>query len=834
MKSHGWTRVLYAVLTTVLVASIASASVPGGVGTTLTYSPSDLAFAKSGGYDTVTLRGTDLQVQAGEPVIPIRYVRLALPIGYEAIDVSIDVSGETVMPGRYHLVPGTAPVPLSSPGAVAKHLEGAIYRSEGQYPAETCKLIGTGLKSGYPIADLAVYPLRYEPSTGKLTLLQRIDISVRIAPEAVPSAIIAARPEATEQLFRESVMSLVDNPEDVPETASGMGPATLNGGTVTYLIITALGYVSSFQPLADWKTKKGVPTEIVDTSWLYSNYPGELAGDYQDKIRQCIKDYWQNHGTVYVLLGGDTSIVPYRIAYAKSGDYGDSLPADLYYSDLDGTWNGDGDSRYGEYPADSINMYADVYVARAPVQSTSETTAFVNKVLQYEGESSQPALPTDYELKMLMLASKLDASTDTATLMNTIDSESVPAQWAITKLYESSGNLSRSSALNALNAGYNLVAHAGHGDTCALQVGGSSYLSCSDISGLSNDPRFTGIMYSLSCFSGYYPSNDCIAEYFARDANGGGAYIGNSRYGWYNPGNPNTLSGRYERWFFQALTGSGNRDPLGEAHAVGRDYGVASAKSNQYYRYCHYELNLFGDAETPIWKAQPASLQVTHDSEFPIGGPSFAVGVTSGGSPVASARVCLWKGTEVYEVGYTNAAGQVTLYPSPATTGTMYVTVTKNNYLPYEGTTAVVANNSLSGTVALEYMVGSTSGLVVTIDFRYPGTQTVAASYPATLNSSGAYSVSSVLGGTYDIALKYENWLRQTLASRVVSGPTVADFSLRNGDADRSNAVDLLDMNMILTGFGSFGGQADLDWDGVVGLPDLNIVLTNFDCAGDD
>jgi len=48
-----------------------------------------------------------------------------------------------------------------------------------------------------------------------------------------------------------------------------------------------------------------------------------------------------------------------------------SIAADLYYSDLDGNWDADGDSIYGER-TDNVNLYADVFVGRAPVDITAE------------------------------------------------------------------------------------------------------------------------------------------------------------------------------------------------------------------------------------------------------------------------------------------------------------------------------------------------------------------------------------------------------------------------------------------------------------------------------
>jgi len=138
---------------------------------------------------------------------------------------------------------------------------------------------------------------------------------------------------------------------------------------------------------------------------------------------------------------------------------------------------------------------------------------------------------------------------------------------------------------------------------------------------------------------------------------------------------------------------------------------------------------------------------------------------------------------------------------------------------------------SLSGTITLNGLIPSPAGINLTIEFRNPGTQTVVASYPVTLDGSGGYAVPSVLSGTFDIAVKHANWLRQVLASQNVSGATVANFSLINGDANYDNAVDLIDLNAVLAAFG-LTGQSDVNWDGTVDLLDLNIVLNNFGFVG--
>ena len=170
--------------------------------------------------------------------------------------------------------------------------------------------------------------------------------------------------------------------------------------------------------------------------------------------------------------------------------------------------------------------------------------------------------------------------------------------------------------------------------------------------------------------------------------------MGNSRYGWGCPGYPGEcVSDLYDQQFFRALFTSGLYN-LGVTHADAKDYYVPDAHVDDYMRYALYEITLLGDPEMPIWTETPASLVATHDATLPTGSSAFTVTVTSGGSPVVDAVVCLWKDGEVHLADDTDGSGAVTLTPDPATAGTMYVTVTKHDYLPYEGSATVTAGDT--------------------------------------------------------------------------------------------------------------------------------------------
>jgi hypothetical protein len=209
-----------------------------------------------------------------------------------------------------------------------------------------------------------------------------------------------------------------------------------------------------------------------------------------------------------------------------------------------------------------------------------------------------------------------------------------------------------------------------------------------------------GILYSMGCDPCAYDVSACIAEHFVRNANGGGnAFIGNSRYGWYNPGYTNTLSMKYDIYFFKSIF-SENRYKLGDAFT---DHKNDAISPDDYYRYVFTELTLLGDPEMPIWTATPGTLTVSAPGSMPLGSSTYKVTVTSSGSPVAGATVCLWKGTEVYLVGTTDSTGVATFHPAPSTEGTVKVTITKQNYLPVEKT-------STAGGSGGDFSIGTVTG----------------------------------------------------------------------------------------------------------------------------
>ncbi len=99
---------------------------------------------------------------------------------------------------------------------------------------------------------------------------------------------------------------------DLPAPFSPKKLSSLLGSPVAYLIITSAALVPAFQPLADWKTASGVPAAVRTLAFIRAKYPA--AVDDPERVRMFIRDAYSRWGTRRVLLGGDSEILPPRIA----------------------------------------------------------------------------------------------------------------------------------------------------------------------------------------------------------------------------------------------------------------------------------------------------------------------------------------------------------------------------------------------------------------------------------------------------------------------------------------------------------------------------------------
>lgn len=111
-----------------------------------------------------------------------------------------------------------------------------------------------------------------------------------------------------------------------------------------------------------------------------------------------------------------------------------------------------------------------------------------------------------------------------------------------------------------------------------------------------------------------------------------------------------------------------------------------------------------------------------------------------------------------------------------------------------------------------------------------------------TLSGTGAFTVPGPnVPGTYNVFVRTSHWLRKKFTVTTSSSGTVSvgTVSLKNGDCNSDNLVDIADYTILATAFdatptsSNWDPRADLNGDSIVDIADYTILATNFDAVGD-
>ena len=603
-------------------------------------------------YDYVMMGGLNHLAEPGYPVLPFKTVKILLPYEEEISEIKVEASNKEYIGKDYYCKPGDSYVPLCDSEEIfeIKEPNPEIYNSETAYPEKVYSDYQIEKFRGYKIFLMNLYPVEYVPKSGELYYYQDINVKIKTKSSNNLKKSLKRNLRGLEK-DKQSVLDVVDNMEmvlsyDVP--VSGFGTNS-DGESYDYVIITSNEFKdSNFSLLVDEKNSRGVKTIIVSVEDIVANYSGN---DKQDKVRNFIIDAYQNWGIEYVLLGGDRTIIPARKLWANAEGITDQIPADLYYAALDGDWNSDGDSNYGEVGEE--DWFAEVYVGRATVRNKQDIANFVRKTLDYKnnyGEDAKDILMVGENLwsdNCYHLAEPGDPPAPRGNYggyylnelvdfrnINNISSQGYQSDYYnIDRLYDgyrvrdSESSWATSELKDKMNQGVNMLNHLGHGaPTSAMKMG------FSDIDSLTNDDYF--IAFSQSCSSGRFDDQECMAQRFTVAEHGAVAYIGNSRYGWgirgvYDGGTcpTNGPDQRQHRFFINSLTGD-NIHILGEAYQISKhedvDYILTGPDCDGAWpcrgvqRWVSFSHNLFGDPELRI-HLRGISIEKLYLEPSPIG-----------------------------------------------------------------------------------------------------------------------------------------------------------------------------------------------------------------------
>lgn len=623
----------------------------------------------------VSIPGTPDFASPGEPLLPLVPLVVALPNGAVADSVSFEVTSSAVLPGRVRPTPAQRGVPLSRPGDFAYTPENPLAYS--REAVVTARLQSQGTLMGYPVADLVLRPIGWSPGTGLLQMAYSVDVTVHFHFEGAftgPDARGVIGAGVASEVVRRAVV----NPLDVVPA-----PVTDDLPWGEYLIVAPDNLAEAFEPLAEWKTLKGVRAKIVTMGYVNSAYSGV---DPAQRLRFFLWDIFQGTPPTFVLLAGDTPGVPHRNCYATAEGYVDYPAADLYFQDMNDTapgvdaWDLNGNGVWGQLNGvDNLDYHPDYILGRASVENVSQAEIFIAKVMAYENAPDTPSWYNSMGFTTGILWSS--PYCPGCAGKEKVDTLYTPEGWTITKLYQHWGTQSYAASMAMLNQGMHLVNHAGHGSETYVSIG-TGGLTNSDFMGLTNISQNgrPSIWNTIACLSGSFDTGTCLAEAWIRSPGGGGFCIMNTRYGWGEPSDPgNQWSELVDQEFFACFFVD-DAFHLGDAYMTAKDNFVPLIPSDSHYDWICKSNTLFGDPELPMWLSVPQELQVG-PVELNAGQTTLQVLIQSGGTPLEDARVCLlhgdWDDPVTYAVATTDPSGTATLsFPElPGSPGSAFVTV---------------------------------------------------------------------------------------------------------------------------------------------------------------
>ncbi len=410
---------------------------------------------------------------------------------------------------------------------------------------------------------------------------------------------------------------------------------------VRYLIITKENFAASIAPLAEWWNRAGLKSKVIFTSQTGSTAAG---------IKAAIQDYYDNHGTEYVLFVGALTDIPL-------GNPSSWEPGDYNYQLLEGA-----------------DDYADIALGRILTSSADVIDHVVARTLNFILDP-----PNDEWLNKSMLCAHEEQYpgkyTECKEYIRNFSYEIENFQY---DTYYPPEGATGTGVKAAIEEGRVVVNYRGHGDNQEWSWS-LNWKYNSDVYALQNGP-YTPIVWNMACYCGNVRySSECLSLAFQNaGSNGEGGAVAN--IGAIEP-SYTIANHAFDKMVYRAplgygITRLGYTIDRGKQQMIVEEGSYGLSNSQMYL--------LFGDPAIDIHARELFTGDIGHLPTVTMGGGQFVVTVAESGAPIEGAMVCIMKeNDELYEVGYTDAMGSVALPTLLTSGGTMQLTVTSHNMKPY-------------------------------------------------------------------------------------------------------------------------------------------------------
>ena len=464
------------------------------------------------------------------PAIPRCYV---IPQGTTVTNVEVrNIStvslGRAVLPVPVIILPLSGNVP-----ELPDYTEGCLENMSNSFPASPVAGFKTGTKTGFRLGSYSFVPFIYNQQTGELFLITSAEINLVYQHDS--DAPVYYLTENQIELAMMVLSTFIENPEILHIWSPAQRAETDDD-----VDIVVIGYAQQSEQLddlvemhSDW----GYSSESATIQWINANVEGF---DVQEKIRNYLKNLFENNGLQFVVICGDVGATTRFSSLEAPTSQGDMNGfTDLYFSDMDGMWDGDGDHMYGE-EEDAIDYYSDVYIGRYPagITETDALITMIDKTILY---ASQPE-PGEWRTKALLLGAIIETSYVLGEWCHGskyCDSVATffPTEFQWESVFEDSSGGHANNQLELFNQGVSFMMYAAHGLPTEIfwyhPFFSEPILTCDSVEQMENGSKLTWVDGMVSCDTGMIGSPgmnyECLCEMMFQQSTGGAIIaIGNS------------------------------------------------------------------------------------------------------------------------------------------------------------------------------------------------------------------------------------------------------------------------------------------------------------------
>ena len=617
-----------------------------------------------GTFSEIAIEGTYASGEIGTPELPASHQLLAVPFGatprvnvlsYSTTDYRLaDYGIGTLIPHQPSVRKDQRPEDVEFVYNAAAY---SNTRSLATEPEASIEVQGT--LRGIRVGSLVINPVSYNPTTNTLRVFNDIEVEVSFdgadIAETERMLLNTYSPyfnDVYSQMF--NYRQILDVYDDHPD---------LMAYPVHMIVIAPESYISTLQPWINWKTQKGFYMNVVTKEQAGSNY---------NAIRSYVQNLYNtgvNQGATptFLVLVGDVAQIPNTTGSSTQ------KVTDLYYGSVDSDY------------------FPDMYYSRMSAENTTQLTAIINKILQYE----QYTMPDPTYLNNVTLIAGWDSYWTARVGAPTIN-------YATTYYYNTAHGFTQvnshvnqsqySGCYNSLSTGIGFVNYTAHGDN---NMWSQPQFTNTNVNQLTNTDKYFLAMGNC-CLSGNfgYNGSPCFGEAMIRAENKAAySYIGScpNTY-WYEdyyfgvgatnvfsqtPTLTNSATGVYDGiWMDDTYHTVSSIVFLGNLAVCYASTGGYQTSSNPTYYWQAYHV--LGDGSIMPYRVNPSPNNVSHASTFPSGATSFQVSAQEG-SYVAISQNNVLKG-----VALVPAAGTVSVpVESGITSGQVRIVVTKPQRQPY-------------------------------------------------------------------------------------------------------------------------------------------------------